>query len=675
MPPPSPRATTHSIRQAGTTDPIAPSPRGRAARPPLGEVLVGQGVLDPGDLAKALAIRRRQAVRLGDILVSHGMVSAEELVTGLSQQYGAAPADLTRVPPDVRLVDRLGAATCLREGLIPVRQFGGTTVVASARPDEFERHRPMLTRLFGRVLMALCSEVELHAALLRLRGADLTRRAESRLPDSESCRSWDTRPVRRAAVSGLAVAFALALVAPLVLFSILMAWALVTLLMVVSLRVVAAFAWARAQRLDAAEARAASAAPPPEIARLPAVALMVPLYRETDIAPRLIRRLGRLTYPKELLDVMLIVEAEDTQTMQALASVELPSWMRIIPVPRGSVKTKPRALNYALDFARGSIVGIYDAEDAPEPDQIHRVVRRFHDRGAELACVQGILDYYNPATNWISRCFTIEYAAWFRVVLRGMERLGFALPLGGTTLFVRRDVLERVGAWDAHNVTEDADLGIRLARHGYRTEIVSTTTDEEPNCHVVPWIKQRSRWLKGFLICYAVLLRTPRKTLRELGWWRFWGVNVVFMATVSQYLLAPLLWSFWLLFFGLWHPFAGVAPAGILLAMGVVFLLAEAVNMSIAMIAVRGRKHRFLSIWVPMLHVYFPMGCFAAYKAVWELLWRPFYWDKTAHGIHDQAGAASETANAADTGASGAGMQGQALSESSRSRVSNALEM
>ena len=633
------------------------------------------GVLDPGDLAKALAIRRRQAVRLGDILVSHGMVSADDLMAGLARQYGAAPADLSRAPPDVRLVDRLGVATCLREGVLPVRQVGGATIVATARPDEFERHRPMLTRLFGKVLMSLCSEVELHAAILRLRGADLIRRAESRLPASESCRSWDTRPMRRVAVLCLALAFMLGLAAPLALFSMLMTWALVTLLMVVSLRVVSAFAWARAQRHDAAEARNACAPPRPEIARLPAVAIMVPLYRETDIAPRLIRRLGRLTYPKELLDVLLVVEAEDTQTLQALASVALPSWMRVIPVPPGSVKTKPRALNYALDFARGSIVGIYDAEDAPEPDQIHRVVRRFHDRGADLACVQGILDYYNPATNWISRCFTIEYAAWFRVVLRGMERLGFALPLGGTTLFVRRDALERVGAWDAHNVTEDADLGIRLARHGYRTEIVATTTEEEPNCHVVPWIKQRSRWLKGFLICYAVLLRSPRRALRELGWWRFWGVNVVFMATVSQYLLAPLLWSFWLLFLGLWHPFTDVVPGEILLAMGVVFLLGEVLNMSVALIAVRGRKHRFLSVWVPMLHLYFPMGSFAAYKAVWELLWRPFYWDKTAHGLHDDTCDGPETAHADGTGDTGGAGAGQAPSESSLRRVSNALEM
>ena len=632
-----PKVTTHSgdAPDSGRRKVVPRLPPCRRRRPPLGKILVDQGVLDAGDLAKALAIRRRQAVRLGDILVSHGMITAEDLMAGLAQQYGAAPADLSHAPPDVRLVDRLGVATCLRAGVLPIRQLGGATLVATARPDEFERHRPMLTRRFGKVLMSLCSEVDLHAAILRLRGPELTRRAESRPSPAESCRSWDTRPMRRAAVSCLALAVLLALAAPVVLFAILMTWALATLLMVVSLRVVSAFAWAQAQRRAAAKARDDTAAPQPAIARLPGVAIMVPLYRETDIAPRLIRRLGRLNYPKELLDVMLVVEAEDTQTLQALGSAELPRWMRVIPVPPGSIKTKPRALNYALDFARGSIVGIYDAEDAPEPDQIHRVVRRFHDRGADLACVQGILDYYNPATNWISRCFTIEYAAWFRVVLRGMERLGFALPLGGTTLFVRRDALERVGAWDAHNVTEDADLGIRLARHGYRTEIVATTTEEEPNCHVVPWIKQRSRWLKGFLICYAVLLRSPRTSLRDLGWWRFWGVNVVFMATVSQYLLAPVLWSFWLLLLGIWHPFTDVVANEILLAMGVVFLLGEVANMSIALIAVWGRKHGFLRVWVPMLHVYFPMGSVAAYKAVWELLWRPFYWDKTAHGIHD----------------------------------------
>ena len=197
--------------------------------------------------------------------------------------------------------------------------------------------------------------------------------------------------------------------------------------------------------------------------RLPVVTLLVPLYKEREIAGHLLRRLSAIDYPAPLLDVILLLEADDHLTRETLAAANLPRWMRAITVPKGTIKTKPRALNYGLNFARGRIIGIYDAEDAPAPDQIRKIVARFAARDPEVACLQGILDYYNSRANWLARCFTLEYAAWFRVVLPGMARLGLTIPLGGTTVFFLRSVLEEIGGWDAHNVTEDADLGLRLA--------------------------------------------------------------------------------------------------------------------------------------------------------------------------------------------------------------------
>jgi cellulose synthase/poly-beta-1,6-N-acetylglucosamine synthase-like glycosyltransferase len=196
-------------------------------------------------------------------------------------------------------------------------------------------------------------------------------------------------------------------------------------------------------------------------------------------------------------------------------------------VPLGTLQTKPRALNYALSFAKGSIIGVYDAEDAPAPDQLHVVVNRFAQRGPEVVCLQGQLDFYNSHSNWLAHCFTVEYATWFRIMLPSLERLGLAIPLGGTTLFFRRDILESLGGWDAHNVTEDADLGIRLARHGYRTEIIDTVTQEEANARAWPWVKQRSHWLKGYAITYGVHMRSPLKLWRDLGAWRFFWCAVV----------------------------------------------------------------------------------------------------------------------------------------------------
>ena len=172
-------------------------------------------------------------------------------------------------------------------------------------------------------------------------------------------------------------------------------------------------------------------------------------------------------------------------------------------MPADALKTKPRAMNYALPFCRGDIVGVYDAEDRPDPGQIRAVVQHLQAAPPEVACVQGYLDFYNSADNWLSRCFTLEYAIWFRVVLLGVQRLGLPIPLGGTSVFFRRGVLEQIGAWDAHNVTEDADLGMRLARFGYRCEMIASTTWEEANCRVGPWIRQRSRWLKGYALTWA----------------------------------------------------------------------------------------------------------------------------------------------------------------------------
>lgn len=342
-----------------------------------------------------------------------------------------------------------------------------------------------------------------------------------------------------------------------------------------------------------------------------------------------------------------MVEEDDTLTQETIARSSLPPrWMRQITVPRGgAVKTKPRALNFALDFCRGSIIGgVYDAEDAPpDPDQIHKVTRRFAEAGPEVACLQGVLDFYNARTNWLSRCFTVEYAAWFRIVLPGLEKMGFAVPpLGGTTLFFRREALEELGGWDAHNVTEDADLGIRLARHGYTTELIHTVTQEEANCRVWPWVKQRSRWIKGYAMTWGgVAMRDPSALLRELGWWKFIGVQILFAGTLSQFVLAPpVLWTFWALPLGLPpHPLADVMPMGMFLGGlgGAVFLASELLNIAVGgVMAVSGEKHRWLRIWVPTLHFYYPLASLAALKGgLGEILHKPFYWDKTVHGIFD----------------------------------------
>jgi len=626
--------------------------RSRTGRVPLGQILIEMGAVEPGDLLKALALRNRQDVRLGDILLTHGWVSETNLMAALSRQWGAAVVDLLADPPDPRMIDMIGPELCLKEAMVPWRQMGGITLIATARPEHFPDLCAQLPEGFGPYRMVLASEHDVHRALLARRQTALIRRAEMKVDLEESCRCRNEHRAARIGIFALAAAAIGLLVQPVAVFALLFGWAMVTLFATMGLKLAAWIVEMRAQR-EIARARAAAlmAAKTGPAIRLPIVSLLVPLFGERDIAPRLIERLGRLNWPRELLDILLVVEESDETTRAALADAQLPRWMRIVTVPSGPITTKPRALNYALNFCRGSVIGVYDAEDMPEPDQLHIVARRFAETGPEVACLQGILDYYNPRTNWLSRCFTIEYAAWFRAMLPGLARLGLVVPLGGTTLFFRREALEKLGGWDAHNVTEDADLGIRLARHGYRTELVPTVTHEEANCRPLPWVRQRSRWLKGYAMTWAVHMRNPARLWRELGPKRFIGVQILILGTLSQYLLAPLLWSCWLILFGLWHPIEAILSPGLENLLLFAFVMTELINIAVGAWAVRDTAHRHLILWVPTLHLYFPLGALAGWKAIYEVITRPFHWEKTGHGMFGGVHEISVPQAAGDLGA------------------------
>jgi cellulose synthase/poly-beta-1,6-N-acetylglucosamine synthase-like glycosyltransferase len=211
--------------------------------------------------------------------------------------------------------------------------------------------------------------------------------------------------------------------------------------------------------------------------------------------------------------------------------------------------------------------------------------------------------------------------------------MGLVVPLGGTTVFLRRSALEALGGWDAHNVTEDADLGMRLCRAGYRTEMIATVTYEEANCRPWPWIKQRSRWLKGFLVTYMVHMRDPARLARELGLWRFLSFQAFFLGTLGQFLLAPVIWSYWLLLLGLSHPMAKTGPAFLVPAAVTLFLAIEILAWVAALIALSRSDRRFLIPFIPTMMLYFPLGTLAAVKAVCEWAIAPYFWDKTQHGV------------------------------------------
>ena len=610
----------------------APRPVARAGRParPVGRQLVDAGVIDQGALLKALNLQRYVDAPLGEILVATGDAAPEDVLTALSVQYGAEQVDLIIDPPIPAMAKALPAALCQRHGAVPWRWFGRTLLVATDRPDRLAALRASLGADAPRILAVIAPRAQINDQISALYGAELAYRALIRLPGDISSRTWTLASTMGASTGILMLGLlAIGLIyAPALLVTVLVGIGVLSLVLTTGLKAAAL----AAQLTKGVPWQTAPLAPVP-LSRLPKVSMLVPLYREDNIADALITRLTRLTYPKALLEVVLVLEAKDTITRDTIARTTLPHWMQVIEVPDDdTITTKPRALNYALDFCEGQIVGIWDAEDAPEPDQLEKAVARFAQAGPRTACLQGILDYYNSRQNWLARCFTIEYAAWWRLVLPGVARLGLVLPLGGTTLFFRRDILEELGGWDAHNVTEDADLGIRLARAGYVTELIPTVTMEEANCHPWAWIKQRSRWIKGFLITYCVHMRRPRALLRDLGLLRFLGIQAMFLGTVVQFATLPLLWSFWLPVLGAMHPVTTTMGNDVLLPLAALFVTSELISVVVGMLAVSDRTHRHLLPWVLTMPFYFPLAAVAAYKALYELIAAPFYWDKTRHG-------------------------------------------
>jgi cellulose synthase/poly-beta-1,6-N-acetylglucosamine synthase-like glycosyltransferase len=562
------------------------------------------------------------------------MADGAGYLQGMGDALAVGAESLRDHPADAALIHRLGAGWCLRNGYLPLRQAGALTLIASPHltPDRAQREHLFL--VLGHFRLIEMDAAACRAVILALAGPGLVVEAEARVPVHQSSRSWNAPRARRQILVVLALLFPFVLLAPMVVFSALCGAVVLSLAANSALRLTAAVAALRHPQRP-------TAYPPP--AHLPVISLFVPLYREKEVANALLTRLARLDYPANRLDLCLIVEDDDPVTQETLQRATLPDHAQIITVPAGTIRTKPRAMNYALNFARGSIIGIYDAEDAPAPDQLRKVASRFATSGPDVACLQGALDYYNSASNWIARCFTLEYALWFRLFLPGIARMGLVVPLGGTTLFLRRSALRVMGGWDAHNVTEDADLGVRLARAGYRTEIIDTVTEEEANARLWPWIKQRSRWLKGYVVTWAVHMRDPAALWRELGPWRFVGFQILFLGSLTQVLLAPILWSFWLVALGVPHPMTMMLPASGVLGLAALFICLDAIHFVLGALAVWRAGKPTLALWAPMLKIYFPLATIAAWIGLLETLHRPFYWHKTTHGVFQPTTAATFT--------------------------------
>jgi cellulose synthase/poly-beta-1,6-N-acetylglucosamine synthase-like glycosyltransferase len=392
--------------------------------------------------------------------------------------------------------------------------------------------------------------------------------------------------------------------------------------------------FARSQRQDTVEVvsdEEARAVPDDE---LPSYTILVPAYRETEVIQRLLEKLGHIEYPAHLLDVKLLLEADDRETIDAIGDVELGDHVEVVLVPPAEPRTKPKALNYGLSLARGEVVTIYDVEDQPDPLQLRRAAVALARLGPEVACLQAKLSYRNVGQNLITRWFTLEYAMWFSLLLPGLVSLHAPIPLGGTSNHFRRGILEDIGAWDPHNVTEDADLGMRFAREGFTVRILESVTLEEANSDFVNWVKQRSRWYKGYLQTWIIHMRRPAELYRELGPMGFAQFTLFMGATPCLAILNPVFWALTVIWFiGHPHIIKAVFPAPVFYLGLLCWSLGNFLIAYMTVITCRMIK-RVELVWVALLvPIYWVMMSMAAAKALIQLVVAPTFWEKTAHGL------------------------------------------
>ena len=365
---------------------------------------------------------------------------------------------------------------------------------------------------------------------------------------------------------------------------------------------------------------------------LPIYTVLAVLYREAPVVPQLIEALDRIQWPRAKLEVRLVCEADDAETLDAIAAHGLPPHMRVVAVPPEGPRTKPKALTYALDGARGEFVVVYDAEDRPHPFQLREAYQTFRRGPKALACLQAALQINNGARSFLSRGFAIEYAALFRGLLPWLAKRELPLPLGGTSNHFRADALRAVGAWDPFNVTEDADLGFRLYRHGYRIGTVARPTVEAAPTRWRVWRNQRTRWLKGWAQTWLVHMRAPIRLVREAGWGGFAVLQIAVLGILGSALLHPLM--FVTVASVVLAAAADVPPEGlaaVLLAVDLTNVLLGYAAMWALARSVLCPRERWLLRGSWRLPLYWLCLVPPAWRAMIELVRRPHHWSKTPH--------------------------------------------
>lgn len=370
----------------------------------------------------------------------------------------------------------------------------------------------------------------------------------------------------------------------------------------------------------------------------PTYTVLCPLYKEWEVLPQFIESMSALDYPKDKLQVMILLEEDDTETIEKVKEFLVPKFFKGAIVPHSLPKTKPKALNYGMNFATGEYVVVYDAEDIPEVDQLKKSVLAFEKAGRKVVCIQAKLNFYNPYQNLLTRIFTAEYSLWFDLVLTGLQSINAPIPLGGTSNHFRKQDLLDLKGWDSFNVTEDADLGIRLAKAGYQTAIVDSTTHEEANSDYLNWFYQRSRWIKGYIQTYFVHMRNPKTFMNKRNIKHFLAFNMIIGGKILSMFINPFMWLVTLSYI-IFRPYTGALieslfPAPIIYIAVFSLIFGNFLYFYYYLIGCAKRGHGDIMKYLFVVPFYWLAMSAAAWLATYKFIYQPFYWSKTKHGLH-----------------------------------------
>lgn len=613
-------------------------------REKLGDMLVHRNLLTLRQLETALTAQQRSGGRLGDILLSLQYIELDPLYRIIAEQHGIDRfhSKLDSFPNHARKLTEYAAR---RLNVVVMGEEEAYFTVAVAEPLR-AKHLDHLELLLDKpVKQVLATPHELEALWKEAYAEELIQESTQKLILEQPENSAHITVTKQQWIGGIALA---ALLLSGLVWNWL--WTLIIVNIMVQLFYFSITVFKFASILIGARKDAQIRFKPGDVdaideRKLPVYTILVPMYKESEVIPHLLRNIEQLDYPKSKLDVRLLIEEDDIEAQKLLANMQLPSYFIVIVVPQGLPKTKPKACNYGLIHAKGEFVVIYDAEDRPERDQLKKAYAAFSRSPENCVCIQAKLNYFNNNQNLLTRLFTHEYSNWFELLLPGIMQMNIPIPLGGTSNHFKMSALRQLGAWDPYNVTEDADLGIRLYKAGFTTAIVDSITWEEANSKGGNWIRQRSRWIKGYMQTWLVHMRHPVRLLKELGLKGFIGFQMIVLGTPTTFLFKPLFWAMAVLWFGWKLDFISMFFPGPIYYMAMSMMLLGGFLIVFSQVAATYwiidnfhsmQQYRFsygLVKFALLTPLYWVLTSLAAVKAGWQLITKPFYWEKTIHGL------------------------------------------